>query len=136
MSALHNCCLRAFGSHENARLRLLLRTPWAMDDNQLMASLSILSGSSASILRCYDRLSATRYFRPMWAEVRRVTTAAYVQLYCLIKGEVSALEFEPVASLASRLLERLAQGNSAASHVLLAWTDLRGSVGKVQCVPA
>lgn len=108
-----------------------MRIPWAFEKDHALASLSILASSSSAILRTYSRMAGTNYFWPKWGESRRILGAAHVQLHCHLAGEISHLDFEPMASMARNLLHRSERGHRAISSSIRNWDQLISILGKV-----
>lgn len=109
---------------------MTLRIPWLVETSHAFTSMVILSTSSATILRTYNQLSATKFFWPKWTETRRILTAAYVQLYCTIEGEVSLQDFQATTTIVMELLERSKTNHPAAIHLIRTWQKLSNLVRK------
>lgn len=103
---------------------MILRIPWISESRYALPSLVILAVSSAAILRTYNQLSATNFFWPKWTETRRILTAAYVQLYCCIEGEVALHDFQASSSIVTELLERSKANHPAVIPLIGTWKTL------------
>ena len=109
---------------------MLLRIPTLVDTAQAFCSMVILATSSATILRTYNQLSATKFFWPKWSETRRILTAAYVQLYCTVEGEVSIQDFQASSMIVTELLERSRANHPAVVPLIKTWQTLVDLVRK------
>lgn len=109
---------------------MILRIPWLCEKNHAFTSLVILSSSSAMILRTYNQLSGTSFFWPKWTETRRILTAAYVQLFCTIEGEVPLQDFQSSSALVVELLERSKVDRPPVTPLIKSWQILSDLVRK------
>lgn len=109
---------------------MILRIPWLSESGHGFASLVILSTSSAMILRTYNQLSATSFFRAKWTETRRILTAAYVQLYCTIEGEVNLQDFQSSSTIVTKLLGRSISKHPAVVPLIQTWRTLSDLIRK------
>jgi hypothetical protein len=103
---------------------MILRVPWLSEPEHAFTSLVILAASSAMILRTYNQLLATNFFRAKWTETRRFLTAAYVQLYCTIQGEVPLQDFHATSTIVTKLLVHSRLWHPAVTPVMQTWQTL------------
>jgi hypothetical protein len=109
---------------------MILRIPWLGESSHAFTSLVILSTSSAMILRTYNQLSATNFFRAKWTESRRILTTAYVQLYCTIEGEVAPQDFQSSSTIVTELLVRSGPTHPAVVPLIKTWQTLSHLISK------